>query len=242
MLSGTLFRRLHFRSLDMHERINRKAYRSLKYKERKLFPKLKYINEYTSAKGPDNDNFEPDENHYYNPKIRVGNALVEIESNYNQLVSNLKLDYSSAQAAINAGYLSHYAVDALTPAHHIGSFRDKRWYDPYYRVFSLKNTHIWFELNTALYYLSNRMPRVKKEFKMINSTKIRHYFDDQIRKIRELKVYEKYITHGWNSRIKESVHKKIIPVMVKSVADVWRSSIQEAFKPKPVIHKSNIYK
>ncbi|HPR09801.1 MAG TPA: hypothetical protein PLT04_04490 [Candidatus Saccharibacteria bacterium] len=92
-------------------------------------------------------------------------------------------------------------------------------------------THFAFEWGVTIIALPLRMSRVvidKDESKVIESKGVRQYFQHQVEKIVELKLYERFYQTGWTPALAKTVRKELLPVLIGTLATIWYAALQEA--------------
>ena len=133
MFSYLKIKNLDFNVYGTHQKINKKAYKLIfrHLTKNKLFPNYFKINMYSGTVGPDAISFKQKSKyswHCYNPENKLGKACIITQKYYNLLVKELtKQRTKFGKAARYAAFMSHFAVDALNPAHQTGRYKKKKF-------------------------------------------------------------------------------------------------------------------
>ena len=142
-----------------HRQCNAAAYRLLLTWTEELpphFPALRRINRFEGLRGPDWAWFRGrtesyDAYHYYNPTTGKGEAPARSAWHWSRLVAALQGQPSDeAPTGYHAAWCAHFAVDALSPAHHLGHYHKPgsvkdNWRDPFgddFALWSARNRHL----------------------------------------------------------------------------------------------------
>lgn len=247
MFSGFLTRYINCDFLSTHHILNSIAYSKIFRfrKKKRFFPELSLIQDYSGLKGPDGlwlqkKSFASE--HAYNPDLNEGDALCEISKQYD-LFLNFNKDQNSKGAAKSAAYLSHYIVDVLDPAHHIGHRKSlsigDNWHDPHYRetvslIRNLAGRHFFFEMCSA-YYLF-----MKKQLYLHRKLKVRHRRTKsqlikslcrRVHYIHRLHIYDNFFNKKDQIYAKKNIMKVMFPLMISSIGQFWWSARQNS-KPR----------
>ena len=92
-------------------------------------------------------------------------------------------------------------------------------------------THMAFEMGIAtmlrpIKYSSCLI--TKKECQTLSSKNISSWYRSVAQEIAKLDIYNKFYAHGWTRDLANEVKDELIPVIVKSVALIWYSAVNEA--------------
>ncbi|OGY85147.1 MAG: hypothetical protein A3G01_00975 [Candidatus Kerfeldbacteria bacterium RIFCSPLOWO2_12_FULL_43_9] len=251
MFSGLLSKYLNLDQFSTHHIVNKLAYQAI-FQRRRFsfmhFPSLSDIQTYEGYRGPDGlwiRKQMPTSQHAYNPVNGEGNALSVISSEYDLLQSSLTNDPRTA--ARSAAYLSHFIVDALDPAHHIGNFKSRDpvpvyddWSDPFLDMRqsfwkNIRNRHFFFELCSAFYlwrsqHLFLRVPRRPLQFrhKKFYKPQLLLLFKKRVQYVNRFRIYERFFIRRHRIQVKRQILSFLFPLMIRSVSLFWMHAIQQA--------------
>ncbi|MCA9327406.1 hypothetical protein KDA14_02650 [Candidatus Saccharibacteria bacterium] len=197
--------------------------------------------------------------HYYDPYDETDTQILDIiAEHYKNLVAALR-EENKTRASFEAAWLAHAVVDGLTPAHHYpyekelqrlrggkgiesrttakekilmpgDTMREKlrnnwqMWGDK-----GLLATHIAFEAGVALVILPLRFTRMRFQPRP-KRTPYLEYFKSQATIVADLKLYEQFYVSAWTPKLAKRVRRELVPVIVSTVAYIWQSAAEEAYK------------
>lgn len=236
--------------IGTHQKINLASYLSAFHKliHRKRFPNYNWILLNSGTLGPDMlwlRGLQKSSWHVYNPRTGKGGAGAAVQRFYNKLVKELaRKRPRMRKAGKYAAWMSHFAVDALTPSHQEGRYKIKEpikdWFDPHWddkrgMVFNFWKNHAWFEFRIGLMYIFKKLQHANPDFKFIKSCKqkiktekIKEYIEKASRKIYRLRIYRIYKKLGFNKQVKKLISDELMPKIVSVVATLWKSAFIEA--------------
>lgn len=249
MFSGLLSKYVNLDPFSTHHILNKFAYHRLFRKSRFCllhFPSLSEIQAYAGYHGPDGlwlREQMPTSQHAYNPENDEGHALSMISKEYDVLQQSLPHDRPRAARA--AAYLSHFIVDALDPAHHIGRLKSRNtdyddWADPFLDVrqslwANLRNRHFFFELCSAFYlwrsqHLFMRLERRRFRIKQRQPRKMQllSILKRRVHYIHRFRIYERFFIRTSRPRVKGQIISILFPMMIRSVSLFWMSAMYQA--------------
>ncbi|OGY85127.1 MAG: hypothetical protein A3F54_04340 [Candidatus Kerfeldbacteria bacterium RIFCSPHIGHO2_12_FULL_48_17] len=261
MFSGLLTRYVNLDFLSTHHIINRIAYdhifsrgrffRKRLARKREQFPSLESIQNFSGYEGPDGGWLRgetKESEHTFNPVSEQGHALEAVSTQYQELVQSLR-NGDARGSARNAAYLSHYVVDALDPAHHIGQHSAKHpvynWEDPYLLsgapfLYNFPKRHMWFEFRSAcfLYWQQKRyaLRRFHIPRRRTDVAHILRAFKRRVRHVHRLNIYEKFFHKDLHVTAKQHILRVMFPMMITSVSHFWLSAL---FQTRRLRRRSN---
>ena len=201
------------------------------------FIKLKDIYKYDGGYGPDRlwcQGERSTSEAYFNPENGEGGALKQVAEHYRRTVVRATRNLAWGK---DFTWMSHFVVDALSPAHHFGKKRKTRkkyrdWEDPYFNYItqmkSFKNKHTFFEGLTNFWQVFSKREKVQFEkLEQVNGDNIEIFMLNMIYKVREMKLYEEYVEKGWSRSLWRRIKTKLIPQIVYALAVVWWSLFEE---------------
>ncbi|MEA3429749.1 MAG: hypothetical protein U9R08_00600 [Nanoarchaeota archaeon] len=247
--------------LGTHQKIDFASYISAfgKLFNKKRFPNYNWIEVSSGALGPDMlwlRGLQKSSWHVYNPRTKKGGACTAVQRFYDKLVMELsKKRPKMRKAGKYAAWLSHFIVDALTPSHQEGRYKIKEpikdWFDPHWDenkspVLNFWKNHALFEIRIALMYMFKKLNRAKMNKKFIKTCrqkfrtdKVKEYIEKKSREVYKLKIYDVYKRLGFNKNVKMLITRRLVPIMVSTVATVWRNAYIESLEiRKNAIHNT----
>lgn len=96
----------------------------------------------------------------------------------------------------------------------------------------LFTTHGTFELGVAtiLMVVERKYKKIKIDDKQILNTGLGNYYRSIAKEIANLNLYDEYYKRGWTTKLSYQVRKKLLPTIIKTVAEVWLYALKEAKK------------
>ncbi len=226
MFSGVMGRKVTVPLFSTHHLLNRLAYTLLPKTLEK--PSLEAIQHYSGHYGPDGDALRwtgKDSAHAYNPDTGEGGALKETSKHLKKASIALGKKHLE-QAAYHFAYVSHFIVDALTPAHHVGWKKQvigsHDWEDPHwdYRKFSF-NPHVQFELKSALCLPWSMKRIVDRAYKMsLKPKEIAGLMKEKVSEVHDKSLLSRFIK---KEDISYNLRRKLFPSMVTNITAAWGS-------------------
>ncbi len=235
--------------IDSHSLIYNQTYRvAVKHNPAfAQFIKLKDIYKYDGGYGPDRlwcRGERSTSESYFNPTNGEGGALKQIAEHYRRTVQRAAKNLAWGK---DFTWMSHFVVDALSPAHHFGTYRKARrkhhdWHDPYFNYIdnmkSPKNKHPFFEgLINFWQVFSKRETPVFDQLEMVDENKVEIFMLNMIFKVRELKIYEEYVERGWSRDLWRRIKTKLIPQIEYALAVVWLSLMKDVNNERARLNK-----
>lgn len=96
----------------------------------------------------------------------------------------------------------------------------------------LFTTHGTFELGVAmiLMIVERKYNKIILNEDKIIDMGLGEYYRLKAIEIANLKIYDKYYKEGWTTKLSNQVRKKLLPTIIKTVAEIWLSALKEARK------------
>ena len=198
---------------------------------------LKDIYKYDGGYGPDRfwcRGERSTSESYFNTDTGEGGALKQIAEHYRRTVQRATRNLTWGK---DFTWMSHFVVDALSPAHHFGKYqksknKHKDWEDPYFNYIdnmnSPKNKHPFFEgLINFWQVFSKREIPVFDKLESVNENNIEIFMLNMIFKVKEMKIYEEYVAKGWSRNLWKQIKVKLIPQIEYALAVVWLSLMKD---------------
>ncbi|HOZ36509.1 MAG TPA: hypothetical protein PLR18_01615 [bacterium] len=224
---------------DSHSLIYDQTYKIVKKVEPNFsnFIKLKDVYKYDGGYGPDRfwcRGERSTSEAYYNPSNGEGGALKQVAEHYRMTVARAARNLTWGKEFT---WMSHFVVDALSPAHHFGQKRKTKkkyrdWDDPYFNYLtqmrSFKNKHPLFEGLTNFWQVfSGRTDAYFEKLEQVNGANIEIFMLNMIYKVREMKLYEEFVEKGWSRELWQKIKIKLLPQIEYALAAVWWSLMKE---------------
>ena len=230
-----------------HPQCNAAAYRLLSVWTEELpprFPTVQRINRFEGLRGPDlawwrGRTDSHDAYHYYNPASGEGQAPGRSAWHLRRFIAALQANpKDDAPIGYHAAWCAHFAVDALSPAHHVGHYHNPgsvkdNWRDPFgddFFLWSPRNHHVRFEWAA---WRTTRpgiaLPDCRPQpFKPTETERQLRARADQVYRHR---LFDRFIEHGWSPAVERTFREQVWPLTVRTVAALWWMALTTGQRP-----------
>jgi hypothetical protein len=234
-----------FNSVGTHQKFDRASYDLFKNRviDTKKFPSRSMILNFEGSGGPDGLKFKGNYNtdHMWDPVNKIGHLPVWIDVNYKNLVKALK-DGDEVKASFEAGFMAHYLTDILTPAHHLthqfilDEYENKK-YRKRWKIYGHKgllSTHVAFEagISSAIFFSPIKAGFDEKLLNSIKKDGIKEVAMRESLAISKYKLYDQFITKGWNAQLAKNIKVVVVKRIPQLVAAAWVAAYEEAYGTK----------
>ncbi|MEI8072622.1 MAG: zinc dependent phospholipase C family protein [Candidatus Saccharibacteria bacterium] len=227
-------------TVGTHQKFDKTAYRLiLPMINPDMFPSRSLILKFEGMGGPDGLKIKSRKykaDHHWDPINKIGELPLWIDIHFNNLVDALKKG-DMVKAAFEAGFMSHYITDSLTPAHHVSmklmtaehqndSRARKGWL--YLGRKGLLSSHVMFEGGVSTSIAMNRI-RVTFDqdlYEKILNEGIKSVIGEESLRIAKLEIYEQFLKKGWTA----SLAKTVKTIVVKRIPQLLAATYLAAYK------------
>lgn len=198
------------------------------------FPARRQINRFEGLRGPDwawwrgrPDSY--DAYHYYNPATGEGEAPARSAWHWRRLVAALQgHPADDAPIGYHVAWCAHFAVDAQSPAHHVGYYHNPgsvkdNWRDPFgddSPLWSLRNRHVRFEWATWKAARRSIIPPGTPP-KTLKAAEIENQLRALAQEVFAHHLFDHFVERGWSPAIERTFRERVWPLTVRTVAGLW---------------------
>ena len=231
------------KNIGVHQKLDKLAFKLLPDETKRVLD-LKRILHFEGIDGPDGLKVKSsgDIGHLWDPVAKTGLLPEWIDHHFNNLVKALSKG-DSVEIGFQAAWMAHYLTDGMTPAHHTDFKKEenhmikegatlkriqKKWL--YWGYHGLMSSHVLFETGIAMYLM---LTKVKSNFDNelvdeINSLGIKEVFQRETLKIAELKIYEDFMSNGWNPRLIRVIKNRVLTRIPELISATWEAAYKKS--------------